>query len=409
MRRWSLRGALALMASLAAPVAQAQAVAVPFGECRTGYWHSSRNLDDDPGTAKASCLVNWKQALGDAWRMNVSAHAGVRDTQARASGARLKEAYLEAEAGSWRWRLGRQIIAWGRADRINPTDSLSARDFTLLVPEDEEQRLGIDALAANYRLADGVELTGVAVPRFTPHRMPQGSLPPNRALAGEPDGSEWALKVEKSGGAWDGALSIYDGYERQPRYRASFPRASTLLFSGFYERKRVLGADLATTAGGWNMRAEFAASRLAPCDACPSRSMRQLVLGVDRDVGDSANINAQLFAIWRPDFVATGAMAPQQQQIGNALDRLNSEFGKQEHGVTLRVSDRYWNDGLKAELAAIVDLSGHSSLWRPRVSYSVSDVFKLTAGIDYFHGREQSYFGVRSRNRLGFVELAYVY
>ena len=36
----------------------------------------------------------------------------------------------------------------GRADRINPTDNLTPRDFTLLVPDDEDQRFGTAAIRA---------------------------------------------------------------------------------------------------------------------------------------------------------------------------------------------------------------------------------------------------------------------
>lgn len=38
----------------------------------------------------------------------------------------------------------------GRADGINPTDNLSPRDYTRLVPDETDQRLGNDALKLTY-------------------------------------------------------------------------------------------------------------------------------------------------------------------------------------------------------------------------------------------------------------------
>ncbi|SFU53501.1 DUF1302 family protein [Pseudoduganella namucuonensis] len=417
-----LGAAAASLAALAAPAVQGQereqeqSFAAPFGECRAGYWSSTRDLDDRAGVAKGTCFVNWKHAFNEQWRVNLGSRLGVRDAgDTRGARNRLREAYVEADAGPLRLRLGRQVVAWGRADRINPTDNLSPRDYTTLVPEDEEQRIGIDALAANYRLGDSLELAAVLVPEFEPHRTPRGALPGNRAVAPAPDNGEWALKLEKSGGAWDGSVSYYDGHDRFVRYGAAFPRPATLVFSGAHERMRTLGADFATTAHGWGVRGEFAAGRFSPdCAACaapagPRRSVRRLVLGVDRDIGDGANINLQAFAIRRSGYSETAGLPAQLRPAGLAINRLNSEFGAHEHGLSLRVYDRYWNDRLKAELGAILDLSGHSGLVRPRVSYSVSDAVKLTAGVDYFHGDTQSYFGARARNRLGFFELAFVF
>ena len=51
-------------------------------------------------------------------------------------------------------RAGRQIIAWGRADGLNPTDNLTGEDLTLLAPDDDDRRLGTTALRASYYLGD---------------------------------------------------------------------------------------------------------------------------------------------------------------------------------------------------------------------------------------------------------------
>ena len=408
--------AVGLAGLLAAPPAMAQNMAAPFGDCRLGYWSANRNLDDGAGVGKASCFVNWKHAFDERLRIHVGGRLGVRDSSsATGADARLREGFVEADLGPARVRIGRQIIAWGRADRINPTDNLSPRDFTALVPEDEEQRIGIDALAAQLSLGDEFDLVAVAVPRFEPHRLPQASLPHNRVVKPAPDSGERAVKLQKSGGAWDGSVSYYHGFDRYPRYSVAFPGTPTYVFAAEYPRMRTLGADFSTSIDGWGVRGEFAASRFSPdcglrCDAQQDRRQeRRLVLGVDRDIGDSANLNVQLFGIRRDRHRDLSMMPAGLQQIGLAVNRLNSQYDTEEYGFTLRISDRYLNDRLKAEVSAIGDISGHSAVVRPRVSYSVSDTVKVVAGADYLHGKDHSFFGSRRRNRLGFVELVTIF
>ncbi|MBI3605573.1 MAG: hypothetical protein HY202_06050 [Nitrospirae bacterium] len=42
--------------------------------------------------------------------------------------------------------VGKQIVVWGRADGINPTDNLTPHDFTVLLPFEDDQRFGTTAL-----------------------------------------------------------------------------------------------------------------------------------------------------------------------------------------------------------------------------------------------------------------------
>ena len=106
----------------------AQSDNFPFGECRTGYWSSSRNLDDRRDITKGTCLINWRSELAEQTQLVLGARAGINDN-AKADGysGRLREGYIETGTDSWTWRIGRQIIAWGRSDRVNPTDNLSPR------------------------------------------------------------------------------------------------------------------------------------------------------------------------------------------------------------------------------------------------------------------------------------------
>ena len=54
----------------------------------------------------------------------------------------LREAYVNAYLGPFDLRLGKQIIVWGRADALNPTNNLTPVDFRIRSPLEDDIRLG---------------------------------------------------------------------------------------------------------------------------------------------------------------------------------------------------------------------------------------------------------------------------
>lgn len=387
-------------------------VPAPYGECALGYWSSNRNLDDVKDVANSFCILNWKPKLSTGASLGFNARL---DWQYQPSSVntrhRMREAYLDVEEGAFSMRLGRQILAWGRADRINPTDSLSPRDFTLLVTEDEDQRTGMDAARFRYALDPALFFTVVAA-RFEPNITPQGSLPANRVNAAAPDQTEWAFKLDHSGSGIDWSLSYFEGYERQGRYRFDSRPTHAPVFRSDFEKMQTFGADFAGTAGAWTWRGEVSHSTTrAVCDLCPldARKVSRAVVGVDRDFLDTMNVNLQLFTTTRTGYRDPGSLPAAMQPILSGLNRLNSEYGAQETGLTVRLSDRLLNEKLKWEISAVFDLTGRSRVIRPRVTYAMSDHIKLNAGIDFFSGDAQSYFGALDKNTLGFVVLSLVF
>lgn len=58
----------------------------------------------------------------------------------------LREAYVSYLSEGSDLRAGQQIIPWGKSDGINPTDYFTAKNYTLLNPDDEVKRTGAPAL-----------------------------------------------------------------------------------------------------------------------------------------------------------------------------------------------------------------------------------------------------------------------
>jgi hypothetical protein len=68
-------------------------------------------------------------------------------------------------------RIGRQRIAWGTGDKLNPTDNLNPDDLEDIW--DFGRHLGSDGLKASYYYR-GYTFTGVFIPTFTPAVLPRG-------------------------------------------------------------------------------------------------------------------------------------------------------------------------------------------------------------------------------------------
>jgi hypothetical protein len=88
----------------------------------------------------------------------------------------LREAYVDLYGLGFKdldVTAGRQRIAWGTADRINPTDVINPYDLEDIW--DFGRHLGSDGLKAVYYFGD-FSITGIFVPLFKPSLLPYGKL-----------------------------------------------------------------------------------------------------------------------------------------------------------------------------------------------------------------------------------------
>jgi hypothetical protein len=387
-------------------------VSLPYGECSLSAWSSNRNLDDRQNIASASCTVNWKPQISADLRLGLNLHAGSQFNLATdTANGRIREAYVDFERDALALRFGRQIVAWGRADGVNPTDKLAPKDFTLLSHDDESQRLGIDALKIRYALNPSIYLTAVAA-QFTPHTTPQGALPANLVKAPEPTGTEWAVKLDRAGQGLDWSVSYFDGYERFARYRLDAGLPPAPVFRADYERSRSVGADLALASGAWTWRAEVSHTALrTDCTQCTrdERRVTRAVLGADLDFAQTMNLNMQFIATRHWNYQDPTPAPGPLRALELGRNRLNAEYAAVESGLTFRLSDRLLNDKLKWEIGAVFDLTGQSRLLRPRVHYALNDHVRLSAGIDFYEGDAQTYFGALTKNSLAFLMVSLVF
>jgi len=208
-------------------------------------------------------------------------------------GLEFREAYLDLYQFGLEnldLRIGRQIISWGTADKLNPTSNISPDDLEDIFNFGEQ--LGTNALKANYYLTDNVTLTGIFVPIFTPATLPFGDfasafaagmdLPPgiiprnfsDHVILPEnklTESSQYAFKIASNLFDYDMSLSYFKGRDDLPLMNEitvnPIDTMGTVDIAAemIYPEMQVIGADFAGSIGSvgvWGEGALFIPDRV---------------------------------------------------------------------------------------------------------------------------------------------------
>ena len=397
------------------PAGQRPALAWPTigGSLRGAFWSDSRDFDGRENLPVAMLWLHGRSDPHAAVSMYVDGRIGNDDlVRAEATQGKLREAYLDVRAGALDVRLGRQIIAWGRADQINPTDTLTPRDFTLLVPEDGDQRSGATGVRATYRVGrfGDLGLTGVLLPTFEPHtirlqRPPQGSTLRER-VPGDPV-LQGALKLEQTGRGFDYSVSYFDGYDLFPDLGIDTVRPDGVDLLLRHHRIRVVGADAAAALGAYTLRGEAAytfTEHERAGDQIKSPFLF-LVLGADRSLPRGWYVNVQYVLRLVSQYRDPQAVAGPTRPVAVEQALINDQLDEVKHAVAVRIASTWLSETLRAEVSAIVSPERHEFVVRPKASYAVTDRLKVAAGADFFRGDTPSFFGRLRETSTAYVEV----
>ncbi len=377
------------------------------GSLRASWWSAPKDLSS---AADASSAALWLKSAPELPVENAALYleGWLRDDAlARAGGAQgeLREGYFDLAFGDVDLRIGRQIIAWGKADGLNPTDNLAMRDYTLMAPEDADQRSGAAAVKGTLNSGD-LRLTLAWLPEFRENRF---ALPPGIAFSAERPANEWkqwAVKAEYFGSDHDWSLSYFDGLDKMPDLA---PGAAGVLLR--YGRIRAFGADGAMSVGRYGLRAE--AAYLASEDASGSdpfvkNGVFYAVAGGDRTFLENLNVNVQYAYRQVFDHRAPGSYGDASvDALATAASLVANQYDEIQHGMTFRVNNKWFNETLEAEVAGAVWFRHGDSLIRPKVKYAVNDAIGLTLGADIYGGPKESFFGQLTGSNAVYAEGRY--
>ena len=363
------------------------------GSFRTGYWSSNRLYDDINGVGTASAWLKLEKKLDNGiglFAEGFSAREDFRsDGNTRSS---MREMYIETRTGDFDFRVGRQIIAWGRTDRLNPTDNLTPRDARLMAADIDEDRFGSLAVKTAWNLDANSSLSFILLPEFQTNKSYSAyseNIPTTN--------NQWAIKYDQSGKAIDWSISYYDGYDISP----------DLSSSKVYEhyRIKVFGFDMATTVGNNRFALESAYTQtqdLHGTDEYIKNPFLYTVFGVEHDFGNNTSGIVQIFNRYIYNY-----STPTSAGLYHAI--FSSQLDRNQDGISIRIAKKWLNETLETELAGSTLLERNGYSLRPRVTYLWSDSIKLLAGYEYYAGNSNTYYGYLKNNNTLFMELRYFY
>lgn len=176
----------------------------------------------------------------------------------------IRRASLLYNRGRFTAEAGKQLIRWGKADVLNPTDRFAPRDFLSVT---DTEFLGVLAARAIWETpSDSVEV--VLQPLFTPSRLPLihqrwTVLPaelqnvPVQLSSRYPGGSQYGIRWNHLGGGYEASASYYDGHHYLPLFDGGLS-ASGVRITRFFPRLRTYGADLAVPLRWFTVKSEAA-------------------------------------------------------------------------------------------------------------------------------------------------------
>jgi hypothetical protein len=161
--------------------------------------------------------------------------------------------------------VGKQLIRWGKARILNPTDRFAPRDFLAVVDSDI---LAIHAARVIFeRKSNSIEV--VAQPLFTPSRIPllnqRWTVVPeqirgirmNDQGSRLPGGTQWGARWNHLGRGYEMSLSFFDGHNNLPLLEGSF-NGREIDFRRSFPQMRMYGADAAVPLRWLTVKAEAA-------------------------------------------------------------------------------------------------------------------------------------------------------
>jgi hypothetical protein len=438
--------ALSTIGSAAWPSETGLAALGLSGSVALDYFSSNHDIDDRrhfPGL-NATLKHQWTIADGVRWvaegrvlaqqvghEDEDAPHASIRDLRySDEVTSELREAYVEIARPRWEATIGRQIIVWGRADEINPTDVLSPKNFLLLLPDGQSTyRFGVTAVKLDYFLQRNLRVTAVWLPITSPSVIPLSDPPPGVHVESHPPAVQFTnglagFKIDRSGGDIDASLSYAYGYNLLPEVRLTdlrtdpntgAVRAQVDLANA---HQHMIGADIATTWERFGLRGEVAylhtdnpnGRRLD--GVTPSLSY---VLGVERSFPGDVSVIVQYVGRWvraRVDPArALDDPDPTRGQARFLAARetfiINQQLDTVQNGWSLRVDKKFWNDTLACELLGLHYFERNDFFLRPRVTYDLADGWRLGIGGEVFGGPHVSFFGRVKQNTGAFAEILY--
>jgi len=319
---------------------------------------------------------------------------------------RLRELYLETEAGPGYVTVGKQQIVWGTADGLRVLDVINPQSFReFILDELSDARIPLWALNAELPLG-GSTLQIVWVPDTTVHALPETGAAfeltspllvprappgvpvtveeprrPGRALAD----SDAGLRLSAFVDGWDLTLNYLYRYDDFPApFRTVEPgETPRIVVRPGFVRTHLVGGTFSNAFGNLTVRGEVAYTVGQPVptadplssDGVARTDALTSVVGLDWYGFRDTLVSVQLF---------------QDGLVDPPAGRFRRAF---EQRVSLLARRSFLADTLEAEVLWLHDPHRGDGLARPVVRFDVNDRVSVRVGADLFYGDPDGLFG----------------
>lgn len=317
------------------------------------------------------------------------------------SGIELREAYMEYASESWDFRIGRQIIVWGKADGIQITDIISPMDYTEFLARDyDDIRIPVDSLKVRV-LRDSINFEMIWLPVFVPSILPKGDNPwavqpklssninvtysqdiiPGKKLCN----SEIGGKISFYFPGFDMAVSSFYTWTDLPVMDKSISQdinnTTNVIIQPHYHRLSFAGLEFSIPFNEFVMRSEtaFYYGKYFEPEALSEKLFKK------------NTINYLIGIDWSP----FGNWMITAQFVDNFILDYNELIDNEEHTmvVTLNVSKKLLRETLALSTMFYCTINGEDLFNRTSTDYALTDAIHVLTGFDVFSGDNNGMFG----------------
>ena len=319
----------------------------------------------------------------DSWYGNSSAFAEGKvsyDALTNSVDFSLGEVWADYTSSFWGIRIGRQKVAWGKADGIDITNVVCPGDMSSIAAmTSDDSKLPVDAVRLSF---SGNQFTADAfwIPFFTPAVLPA------EKVAGIPiEKPELAIWNGEYGLKFSGYFSMLDvsfygfyGWEDTPFVDYKMPSPPAIIPSAKYKHMAMVGLDTAIPIGPTVLRSEAAFFPKRNFQKDAQTLVKENMTGTAETTKELNQLKALIGLDWMPSGWTLTAQYFCDYVFGN-LDNLDRKDAY-THGATLSISKSLLNETMDLSLAGVVNLNAFDSLINPSLNYSLSDQINIKTG-----------------------------
>jgi hypothetical protein len=333
----------------------------------------------------------------------------------------LREAYVDLYGflfDNLDIRIGKQRIAWGTADKLNPTDNLDPDDLEDIW--DFGRHLGSNGLRISYYLKDW-KFESVYIPIFTPAVLPYGDwssalfpsieLPAGLTLGKLTDNiimpkndlsesSVVGVKISKNFFGYDFSLSYVYGRDDLPlTKKVTFSTTTTpgeevdITSELVYPRMNIIGIDMAGSISNVGIWAE--AAMFFPEEVKMIKDLSQLGMGKQESVA----LKPYIKYVFGADYTFKNGIYINGQYLHGFIHERGN--GNLEDYFMFGLEKKFFNDKLKitpicggVEIKDFKDIeNNYAYILSPEIVYYPIDNAELTLGVRLIDGKDTTTFG----------------